>query len=155
MSDNGQEVDWQPRRARLDEARAIADLWLVSRRASIPQIPPPVHGDDEVRDWFQRVVFSSQDVWVIEASGCLCGLMVLGDESVEQLYVHPAWYGRRLGSRLLELAKRERSILDLWTFQSNVGARRFYERHGFVAVSATDGDNEEGEPDVRSPWEQP
>ncbi len=75
--------------------------------------------------------------------------MVLGDECVEQLYVHPAWYGHGLGLRLLELAKRERSILDLWTFQSNAGARRFYERHGFVAVAMTEGDNEEGAPDIR------
>jgi hypothetical protein len=37
----------------------------------------------------------------------------------------------------------------LWCFQANSGARRFYERHGFVAVEFTDGhDNEEGCPDV-------
>ena len=41
---------------------------------------------------------------------------------------------------------------QLWTFQSNHGARRFYERHGFVAVQHTDGDNEEGAPDVRYEW---
>ena len=42
--------------------------------------------------------------------------------------------------------------LDLWAFRSNTGARRFYERHGFVAVAFTEGDNEEGEPDVRYHW---
>ena len=31
-------------------------------------------------------------------------------------------------------------------------ALRFYERHGFVPVEWTDGDNEEGEPDVRMVW---
>ena len=29
---------------------------------------------------------------------------------------------------------------------------RFYERHGFTAVAATNGDNEEGAPDVRYHW---
>jgi hypothetical protein len=34
-----------------------------------------------------------------------------------------------------------------------VRARRFYERHGFVAEATTDGDNEEGAPDVRYRWD--
>jgi hypothetical protein len=39
------------------------------------------------------------------------------------------------------------------TFQSNAGARRFYEREGFVAVEETDGrGNEEGAPDLRCVW---
>jgi len=41
-------------------------------------------------------------------------------------------------------------ILRLYTFARNAGARRFYERHRFVAVAFGDGTgNEEGEPDVR------
>ena len=61
--------------------------------------------------------------------------------------------GRGIGSALLDHAKARRPDgLDLWAFQSNTGARRFYERHGFVAVAETDGDNEEGAPDVRYRW---
>lgn len=55
-----------------------------------------------------------------------------------------------LGSRLLDVAKTVYlEGLDLWTFAANTGARRFYERHGFVATESTEGDNEEGSPDVR------
>ncbi|MBA3264774.1 MAG: hypothetical protein H0T14_00160 [Nocardioidaceae bacterium] len=35
------------------------------------------------------------------------------------------------------------------------GARRFYERLGFVAVQWTDGDNEERALDVRYEWTRP
>ncbi len=43
--------------------------------------------------------------------------------------------------------------LELWTFQVNARARRFYERHGFVEVDRTDGGhNEERQPDVRYAW---
>ena len=43
--------------------------------------------------------------------------------------------------------------LELWTFQINATAQRFYERHGFVAVDRTDGSaNEEREPDIRYRW---
>jgi GNAT superfamily N-acetyltransferase len=67
--------------------------------------------------------------------------------------VLPDWTGRGIGARLLDLAKVLRpDRLELWTFAANIGARRFYERHGFLAVDATDGDNEEGAPDVRYEW---
>jgi hypothetical protein len=46
------------------------------------------------------------------------------------------------------------SGLQLWTFQRNTAARRFYGRLGFVAVEQTDGSrNEEDEPDVRYRWQ--
>jgi hypothetical protein len=43
--------------------------------------------------------------------------------------------------------------LRLWTFASNAGAQRFYERHGFVETRRTDGrDNEERAPDILYVW---
>ena len=57
---------------------------------------------------------------------------------------------------LVNLAKElHPEHLDLWTFQSNTAARRFYERHGFVAIDATDGQNEENAPDVHYRWSNP
>lgn len=45
--------------------------------------------------------------------------------------------------------------LELWTFARNEGARHFYESHGFVALRATEGENEEHEPDVLYAWQAP
>jgi hypothetical protein len=57
---------------------------------------------------------------------------------------------------LIGLAKELRpDHLDFWTFQSNTAARRFYERHGFVATDTTDGENEERAPDVHYRWSNP
>ena len=42
--------------------------------------------------------------------------------------------------------------MQLWAFRSNTAAIRFYERHGFRQVRWTDGDNDEGEPDVLMEW---
>jgi len=131
----------------------VADVWLRSRHASVPANPAPVHSDDEVRAWFAEVVLPTRETWVAEVSGAVVGLLVLEDGWVDQLHVDPTRTGEGLGSRLLEVAKAERPDgLDLWTFQANHGARRFYERHGFVEVARTDGDNEEGEPDIRLRW---
>ena len=142
------------RRARPDESVIVADLWLRSRKASIPSNPPSIHDDDDVRRHFSSEVLPNQEVWVVERPGLgIAALLVLHEGWVMDLHVDPELTGRGLGSRLIDLAKqRQPDALDLWTFQSNTGARRFYERHGFVAVGMTDGENEEHEPDVHYRW---
>jgi ribosomal protein S18 acetylase RimI-like enzyme len=54
----------------------------------------------------------------------------------------------------VQLAKeRNAEGLQLWTFQANEPAQRFYERHGFVDAERTDGaGNEERAPDIRYQW---
>jgi ribosomal protein S18 acetylase RimI-like enzyme len=80
--------------------------------------------------------------------------MTLGDSSVDQLYVQTGWQGRGIGSRLLAVAKERRSDgFELYAFQVNTRARRFYEARGLTVVDFDDGArNEEGEPDVRYRW---
>ncbi|MCF8469656.1 MAG: hypothetical protein K9G30_02600 [Parvibaculum sp.] len=42
---------------------------------------------------------------------------------------------------------------SLWTFQANLGARRFYERHGLNEARRTGGtENEEKLPDILYEW---
>lgn len=143
-----------PRPAELGEARAVADLWLRSRKASIPANPAPVHDDEDVRHHFATVVLPHQQVWVIDhVDAGIVAMVALNDGWVEHLHVDPTYTGQGLGSRLIDLAKeRFPAGLELWTFQGNSDARRFYERHGYVAVETTEGDNEEGTPDVRYRW---
>jgi GNAT superfamily N-acetyltransferase len=144
------------RRGTVADARTAADLWLRARKAAHGAIPPPVHSDDEARAWFASHVVGEIDLWVAEdPTGRLAGILVLDGPWVEQLYVEPTMTGRGIGAGLLDLAKRERRTgLRLWTFASNTGAQRFYERHGFVETRRTDGrDNEEGAPDILYFWD--
>jgi GNAT superfamily N-acetyltransferase len=136
------------------DAPAVAALMLRARKAAVPAIPPLVHDDDDVRRWTREVLLASREVWLAdEDDGTLVGVLALEGDWIDQLYLEPTHTGRGIGSQLLEHAKARRPDgLDLWAFQSNTGARRFYELHGFVAVDMTDGDNEEGEPDVRYRW---
>jgi GNAT superfamily N-acetyltransferase len=136
------------------DADIAAEVYLRARHRAIPEIPPLVHSDDEVRHWM-RGVLDNQEVWLAFADhGALLGLMVLDGDWVEQLYIDPAWTGRGLGTRLLELGKQRRPDgLQLWTFVSNVRAQRFYERKGFAVEERTDGSgNEEHAPDLRYVW---
>jgi GNAT superfamily N-acetyltransferase len=115
---------------------------------------PLAHSDDDVRVWVAEHVIPELETWVAKVDGEVVGVMALSNAVLEQLYIHPERAGVGIGSRLLELAKERRpNGLELWTFQVNAGARRFYGRHGFEEVEWTDGSgNEEGQPDVRCVW---
>lgn len=140
------------RRARAADAEALADIWLEAFRDTYPF--PPAHSDDDVRGWIRERLLPETETWVAERGGSPVGFLSVGDGWVEQLYVRPGHTGGGIGSRLIEVAKeRAPAGLQLWTFQVNAGARRFYERHGFRAVEMTDGTgNEERQPDVRYAW---
>ncbi|MDQ0403185.1 GNAT family N-acetyltransferase [Streptomyces sp. NPDC000349] len=142
------------RRASPADARAAADVWLRSFAAALPTVVRP-RTDDEVRAYFRHVVVEHHETWVAEETGgAVAGVMVLEVEELSQLYLAPERRGRGLGDRFVALAKERRPAgLELWTFQVNAPAHRFYERHGFTAVERTDGArNEEREPDVRYVW---
>ncbi|MER7740364.1 GNAT family N-acetyltransferase [Streptomyces sp. NPDC096538] len=141
------------RRADRADALGAADVWLRSFAAALPWVRR-AHDDDEVRAWFSHVVVPRHETWVAVVDSGVVGVLVLEAGELEQLYLDPSWRGRGLGDRFMTLAKQRRPDgLALWTFQVNEPARRFYERHGFLAVEHTDGSgNEEREPDVRYVW---
>ena len=141
------------RRAEQADYGTATEVLLRSRHASVPAIPPLVHSDEEFKRHFVGTVMPFAGVWVAEVDKAVSGVLVLNGNWIEQLYVDPDWTNQGLGTALVERAKAERpEALDLWTFKSNQGAQRFYERHGFRAVGGTDGDNEEGEPDIHYRW---
>jgi ribosomal protein S18 acetylase RimI-like enzyme len=139
------------------DADEVAGLYLRARRAAADSgsIPAPAHSDHEVSDWIRLVVIPRLECWLAQTpAGEVVGLLVVEGDWIDQLYVDPDLTGRGIGAQLLDLAKRERPHgLTLWTFVSNDGAQRFYERHGFSEAERTDGTrNEERAPDIRFVW---
>jgi chorismate mutase/GNAT superfamily N-acetyltransferase len=152
------EPDLTVRPATVEDADALATLYLTAREAAFPSMPRSVHPDADVRRWVRsRFDADGVEVWVAERDAVPVGLLLLEGEWVHSLYVDPAHLGQGIGSTLLELAQGLRpGGLGLWVFASNTGAQRFYARHGFGEVRRTDGsDNEEREPDVEMAWPDP
>lgn len=143
------------RPAEPEDADAIAGLYLATREAAVPAMPPQIHTPDEVRDHTGRVL-ARDEAWVATdgAEGEVIGYAVLSDAWLDALYVAPAHQGRGVGTALLDLAKARRPRgFALWVFASNEPARRLYRRHGLVELEHTDGSgNEERSPDVRMDW---
>ncbi len=141
------------RLATVSDADAAADTYLRSRH-SIPDVPPLPSPDSGVREWLAGLVRSGRELWVAETQrGGVVGVMLLEHGRIELLYVDPSWTGRGIGSELVAVAKhRHPDGLRLRTFRSNRHARRFYERHGFVAEDTDASGNHVPTPDVRYVW---
>jgi ribosomal protein S18 acetylase RimI-like enzyme len=141
------------RRLELSDMDAAAVVHRMAFDARLPWLAG-LHTPAEDRAFFRDRVFAECEVW-----GCgrpnLIGFIACREGWIDQLYVLPEHQVRGAGSALLDLAKTRFPSLQLWTFQRNAGARRFYEGRGFRVVRETDGrDNEEREPDLLYRWER-
>jgi len=112
-----------------------------------------LHTPDEDRWFYREHVFATCRVWGRFNGDVLSGIIAFRDGWIEQLYVLPAVQGRGTGAELLDVAKHANERLELWTFQCNARARRFYEARQFTLIEQTNGTrNEEKEPDARYLW---
>ncbi|MGZ5988729.1 MAG: N-acetyltransferase family protein [Rhizomicrobium sp.] len=139
------------RRATAKDAPQAAEVFLAAR-ATMTYLPH-LHTNDETRNFIRGVV-ESKETWVAERDGKVVGFAVIDGGWLEHLYVDPSRFNTGTGSRLFEMAtKQHPQGFQLWAFQQNVGARRFYERHGCALVRLTDGaENEEKMPDALYVW---
>ncbi|MEQ8266070.1 MAG: GNAT family N-acetyltransferase [Parvibaculum sp.] len=138
------------RPARKDEWLRVADVFIAARAGMV--YLPQLHSDDETRAFIRGTV-EKGGVWVAEGGGSVAGFAALTPGWLDHLYVHPREHDAGAGSLLLARAKLELPEgFSLWTFQANLGARRFYERHGCREVRRTDGENEENLPDILYEW---
>ena len=139
------------RRATPKDAPDAAEVFLASR-ATMTYLPH-LHTDDETRDFIRRVV-GEAETWIADRDGEVVGFAVIHNRWLHHLYVDPSRFNTNTGGRLFERVCQEHPEgFQLWAFQQNIGARRFYERHGCALVRLTNGaDNEEKLPDALYIW---
>lgn len=141
-------------RATVNDAEDVAKLYLLARRASLGSIPAVVGSDERVLDWLATRIRNGEECWITRDELGLSAFMLVEPGWLDQLYVRPDCIGQGIGTSLVEKAKDLMpNGMRLWTFQSNLQAHKFYEKHGFVVIEKTDGShNEEKSPDVCYEW---
>jgi ribosomal protein S18 acetylase RimI-like enzyme len=80
------------------------------------------------------------------------GFITLKPPEVLCLYVHQNHLRMGIGQALLQAAQNSNATLELFTFQTNAPARAFYAAQGFHEIGFTQGENDEGLPDVKLRW---
>lgn len=141
------------RKAEPADASEVAELFIASQADALPFLSK-LHTPDETRAFIINKVFADCEVWVATEAGRIVGMMALAGHHIDHLYLMPGHYRRGIGTKLLDVAKKERpDKLTLYAFAVNARARAFYEHHGFTPIEFGDGSgNEAGEPDVLYEW---
>lgn len=136
----------------MDDAGDIAAVFSSSLR--LLTFLPVLHAVEEDRQFIENVILKECEVIVAEGDAGIVSFLARNGEEIRLIYSHPDFVGSGAGSLLLDAAKKSGVVaLELWCFQANERARRFYEERGFRAVGFTDGrNNEEKVPDVRYRW---
>jgi GNAT superfamily N-acetyltransferase len=137
------------------DADDIARLLATVRTESVPDLPLAGQSTEAVTPFVRQVLLDEFEVWMAEARGHPVGFMALmPPDHIAHLYIAAGHRGKGLGARFVDLARRRFPAgLQLWTFQENDEAQRFYEREGFVPVEwADDRDEDRASPDLRMAW---
>lgn len=147
------------RAATPEDAPTIAHIFL-SARAGMAYLPR-LHTEDDTRRFIAHVV-ATEHVELAEvtlgARKIIAGFASYAKKKnifwLNHLYVRPDAQDFSVGSLLLDHVKTQGPHgFQLWCFQANEGARRFYERQGLTLAKLTDGsDNEEKLPDALYVW---
>jgi GNAT superfamily N-acetyltransferase len=140
------------RQLKLDDMDAAARVVRTAFDQAIPSLAG-LHTPEEDQWFFRERVFETCEVWGAFDGAAMRGIIAFREGWIDQLYVLPTAQRRGVGKDLLQVAQNAFDRLQLWTFQRNAPARRFYEARGFALIQQTDGArNEEKEPDALYLW---
>lgn len=140
------------RQLKLDDMDAAARVVRTAFDQALPSLAG-LHTPEEDQWFFRERVFETCEVWGAFDGAAMRGIIAFREGWIDQLYVLPTAQRRGVGKDLLQVAQKAFDRLQLWTFQRNAPARRFYEARGFALIQQTDGArNEEKEPDALYLW---
>jgi ribosomal protein S18 acetylase RimI-like enzyme len=129
----------------------VVALWYQSWSDAFSSLihPQPF---EQWKSRFQNDYSQQGNTWVATSQDRVVGFVVVNDRVISQIFVEVEMQGSGIGTELLNHAKNlYPSGLRLTTLQQNEQARRFYEKHGFVA-GAVGVNSVNGQPNIEYYW---
>ena len=140
------------RQLKLEDMDAAARVVRTAFDQALPSLAG-LRTPEEDQWFFRERIFNTCEMWGAFDGAAMRGIIAFREGWIDQLYVLPEAQRRGVGKDLLQVAQNAFDRLQLWTFQRNAPARRFYEARGFALIQQTDGArNEEKEPDALYLW---
>ena len=140
------------RQLKLEDMDAAARVVRTAFDQALPSLAG-LRTPEEDQWFFRERIFNTCEMWGAFDGAAMRGIIAFREGWIDQLYVLPEAQRRGVGKDLLQVAQNAFDRLQLWTFQRNAPARRFYEARGFALIQETDGArNEEKEPDALYLW---
>ena len=130
----------------------VVALWYRSWSYAFPTLihPQPF---DQWKSRFQNDYSKQDSTWVATTQERVVGFVVVRDHIIAQIFVEVEMQGSGVGTALLLHAKTVYpSGLRLTTLLQNEQARRFYEKHGFIA-GAVGVNPVNGQPNIEYYWQ--
>lgn len=110
----------------------LKELFLITRRKTFFLQDPKTF---QLNDYIDAV--AGEEVWVAEQNGIIVGFvsMLLQDNFIHNLFVHPNWQNQGIGSSLLKHAESRLGCpMELKVKTYNLQACAFYQSHGWREV---------------------
>jgi GNAT superfamily N-acetyltransferase len=140
------------RQLKLEDMDAAARVVRTAFDQALPSLAG-LRTPEEDQWFFRERIFNTCEMWGAFDGAAMRGIIAFREGWIDQLYVLPEAQRRGVGKDLLQVAQNAFDRLQLWTFQRNAPARRFYKARGFALIQETDGaGNEEKEPDALYLW---
>jgi len=146
-------MDIQITKALKEEASDVVNIFTRAREKM--EYLPIIHTPQENRNYFSDLV-EARTVLVIKQNNTNVGFTHLNDTWIMHLYIDPSFQNQGFGKLLLDKLKTlSPSELNLWVFEANTQAIKFYEREGFTLIEKRNKEqstNEEHLPDRQYRW---
>ncbi|AFS79306.1 acetyltransferase, GNAT family [Gottschalkia acidurici 9a] len=140
------------RSATIQDVETISKIHASSWKVAYKNIVPQKYLDELQSDFWisifkEWIKNNTLKVKLIYEENICVGSIAYGDSrdesllkwaEIASLYIHPNYFGKRYGQRLLNVAlcdieKDEYENSYLWVLEENIGAQIFYEKNGFVS----------------------
>lgn len=120
------------RKAKIDDLYRIVEILVFTKRLNYKDI---IHDEKffydkiSIKNYIHRVQ-EELDTYYVYDDGRIKGVLQIINHEIETIYVDIFFENQGIGSKLMEYAI-SLGCDQLWCYEENMQARRFYERHNF------------------------